>query len=126
MPAAPCSRSAPSGLGRPHLLPHRRRYVPGARRERGSGLHHTPYNSGKEYHEYLDLAAYVGLISRVGAEVYSVLRPGGRYVINIANLGHKLYFPMHSFFYLIHTGLGFLPAGEIIWQKGRGASGSCA
>ncbi len=85
-----------------------------------------PYNSGKEYDEDLDIAAYFGLMSRVGAEVYRTLKPGGRYVINIANLGRKPYIPMHAYFYLIHTGLGFLPAGEIIWQKSRGANGSCA
>jgi site-specific DNA-methyltransferase (adenine-specific) len=58
--------------------------------------------------------------------VYRVLKPGGRFVINIANLGRKPYIPLHSFFYQIHTAIGFLPMGEIIWQKGKGASGSCA
>lgn len=85
-----------------------------------------PYNSGKEYDQDLDLSAYFGLIARVGAEVFRVLKPGGRYVINIANLGRKPYIPMHAYFYLIHINLGFLPAGEIIWQKGKGANGSCA
>ncbi len=27
---------------------------------------------------------------------------------------------------LVHINLGFLPAGEIIWQKAKGANGSCA
>lgn len=85
-----------------------------------------PYNSGKEYDQDLDLSAYFGLIARVGAEVFRVLKPGGRYVINIANLGRKPYIPMHAYFYLIHINLGFLPAGEIIWQKAKGANGSCA
>lgn len=85
-----------------------------------------PYNSGKEYDEDLDLQQYFGLIARVGAEVFRVLKPGGRYVINIANLGRKPYLPLHAYFYLVHINLGFLPAGEIIWQKGRGASSSCA
>lgn len=85
-----------------------------------------PYNSGKEYDDDLDLSAYLLLIARVGAEVYRVLKPGGRYVVNIANLGRRPYIPMHAFFYFVHVNLGFLPAGEIIWQKGKGANGSCA
>ncbi len=85
-----------------------------------------PYNVGKEYESDLGLKEYLGLIERVGREVYRVLQPGGRYVINIANLGRKPYLPMHAHFYQVHTKLGFLPMGEIIWQKAEGASGSCA
>ncbi len=83
-----------------------------------------PYNASKVYDDNLTLDEYLGLIERVGREVYRVLRPGGRYAINIANLGRKPYIPLHAFFYQVHIGLGFLPMGEIIWQKGRGASGS--
>lgn len=85
-----------------------------------------PYNVGKEYDEDTSLTDYLDLITRVGREVYRVLRPGGRYVINIANLGRKPYIPLHAYFYARHMELGFLPAGEIIWQKGKGMSGSCA
>ncbi len=85
-----------------------------------------PYNAGKEYDEDLDLGAYLDLITRVAAEVYRVLVPGGRYVVNIANLGRKPYIPLHAYFYARHLAVGFLPAGEIIWQKGKGMSGSCA
>jgi len=72
------------------------------------------------------MAAYLDLIGHVSKEVYRVLRPGGRYVINIANLGRKPYIPLHAFFYEIHAGIGFLPMGEVIWRKAKGASGSCA
>lgn len=85
-----------------------------------------PYNVGKDYDDNLGMDAYLDLIEKVAKEVYRVLRPGGRYVINIANLGRKPYLPIHAFFYLRHMAIGFLPMGEIIWQKGRGASGSCA
>ena len=85
-----------------------------------------PYNDGKEYDVDVDLAGYLGLIGRVAAEVYRVLVPGGRYVINVANLGRKPYVPLHAYFYAVHMAVGFLPAGEIIWRKGKGMNGSCA
>lgn len=85
-----------------------------------------PYNVGKDYDDNMSLESYLNLIANVGKEVYRVLKPGGRYVINIANLGRKPYIPLHSFFYPIHIDIGWLPMGEIIWQKGKGASGNCA
>jgi len=85
-----------------------------------------PYNASKQYDDNLSLQDYLDLISRVGEEIYRVLRPGGRYTINIANLGRKPYIPLTAFFYQVHLSLGFLPMGEIIWQKARGASGSTA
>jgi modification methylase len=86
-----------------------------------------PYNVGKEYDDDMHFKEYMSLIKEVGQEVYRVLRPGGRYIINVANLGRKPYIPLHSFFYNLHAfELGFLPMGEIIWQKGKGASNSCA
>lgn len=85
-----------------------------------------PYNVGKDYDNNMTLEDYLDLIQRVGKEIYRVLKPGGRYVINIANLGRKPYIPMHAHFYRIHSEAGFLPMGEIIWQKGKGASGNCA
>ena len=85
-----------------------------------------PYNVGKDYEDDMGLNTYLDLIREVGQDVYRVLRPGGRYIINIANLGRKPYIPMHMFFYNIHLDVGFLPMGEIIWQKAKGANGSCA
>lgn len=86
-----------------------------------------PYNVGKDYDDDMALSEYLNLIRDVGNEVYRVLVPGGRYLINIANLGRKPYIPLHSWFYEIHSQqLQFLPMGEIIWQKAKGASGSCA
>jgi DNA modification methylase len=85
-----------------------------------------PYNVGKDYDDDMGLQEYLQLIEDVAGEVYRVLIPGGRYVVNIANLGRKPYIPLHSFFYSLHTRVGFMPMGEIIWQKGKGASGNCA
>lgn len=85
-----------------------------------------PYNASKEYDQDLTLGEYLALIEAVGREVYRTLRPGGRYAINVANLGRKPYIPLHAFFYQVHLGLGFLPMGEIIWQKAKGAGSSTA
>jgi len=85
-----------------------------------------PYNVGKEYEGDIGLQKYLQLIENVGQEVYRVLRPGGRYVINIANLGRKPYIPLHTLFYDVHFKIGFLSLGEIIWQKSDGASGNVA
>lgn len=85
-----------------------------------------PYNVGKDYDDNMELEAYLDLIQRVAADVYRVLLPGGRYVVNIANLGRKPYIPLHSYFYERHSKVGFLPMGEIIWRKSKGSNGSCA
>lgn len=85
-----------------------------------------PYNVGKDYDDDMSLKKYLDLIQDVARDVYRVLRPGGRYVVNIANLGRKPYIPMHLFFYDVHMSAGFLTMGEIIWQKAKGANGSCA
>lgn len=85
-----------------------------------------PYNVGKDYDADLSLAQYLALIRQVAGEVYRVLKPGGRYVVNIANLGRKPYIPLHAHFYQVHQAVGFLPMGEIIWQKGKAARSSCA
>lgn len=85
-----------------------------------------PYNVGKDYEEDISMPAYLEMIEQVGREVYRVLRRGGRYVINISNLGRKPYIPLHVLYYQIHIKVGFLPMGEIIWQKAKGSNSSCA
>lgn len=85
-----------------------------------------PYNVGKDYDDDMDMQSYLNLIRDVAKEVYRVLLPGGRFVVNIANIGRRPYIPLHAEFYRIHSEIGFLPMGEIIWQKAKGASGSCA
>jgi site-specific DNA-methyltransferase (adenine-specific) len=85
-----------------------------------------PYNVGKAYSDDLSMADYTALIEQVARQVYRVLVPGGRYVINIANVGRRPYIPMTAMFYQLHTSMGFLPVAEIIWRKAKGAGGNCA
>ena len=84
------------------------------------------YNAGKDFDKDLSIEEYFDVIRNVAKEIYRVLLPGGRYVINIANLGRKPYIPMHAYYYDIHMKINFLPMGEIIWRKAKGANGSCA
>ena len=85
-----------------------------------------PYNVGKEYDEDLSLKEYIELLENVFKETHRVLVPGGRVAINIANVGRKPYIPLHSEIIKVMDKLGFLMRGEIIWDKGSSAGGSCA
>lgn len=85
-----------------------------------------PYNVGKEYDEDLHIDDYLDLLKRVFAETYRVLEPGGRVAVNVANLGRKPYVPLNHHVASLLTDLGFLLRGEVIWQKAKGAGGSCA
>lgn len=92
------------------------------------------YFSGKQYEEELGQghvpATYVEYLEQlrdVFAECRRVLEPGGRIAINVANLGRKPYRSLSSdVIAILQDDLGFLLRGEIIWQKGAGASGNCA
>jgi site-specific DNA-methyltransferase (adenine-specific) len=85
-----------------------------------------PYNVGKDYDDDLSLDEYLELLSRVFAETYRVLEPGGRACMNIANVGRKPYVPLASHVNMLMNDLGYLMRGEILWVKGKGATGSCA
>jgi site-specific DNA-methyltransferase (adenine-specific) len=86
-----------------------------------------PYNVGKEYEEDMTKDEYAEFLYNIGLELYDVTIPGGRFVFNTANIGRKPYIPLTKLAYEIFADtIGFLPAGEIIWVKGKGASGSCA
>ncbi len=85
-----------------------------------------PYHVGKEYDSDLSFDDYLGLLRAVFKETYRVLEPGGRAVVNVANLGRRPYVSLADHVTNIMEDLGFLARGHVIWLKGRGASGSCA
>jgi len=93
-----------------------------------------PYFVGKQYEEELErdgvpasYLEYLGLLQDVFAECVRVLEPGGRIAVNVANLGRKPYRSLAAdVIHILQDRLGLLLRGEIVWQKGAGASGSCA
>jgi site-specific DNA-methyltransferase (adenine-specific) len=93
-----------------------------------------PYFAGKQYEEELDREGvpgsyieYLALLRDVFADCKRVLEPGGRIAVNVANLGRKPYRSLAAdVMAILQDDLHLLPRGEIVWQKGEGASGSCA
>ena len=85
-----------------------------------------PYNASKAYDEDLSLTEYLSMLHDVFAECYRVLAPGGRMVVNVANLGRKPYIPLTSHVNLIMHEIGFMHRGEVIWDKSASAGSSCA
>ncbi|HLG68128.1 MAG TPA: site-specific DNA-methyltransferase [Acidimicrobiales bacterium] len=93
-----------------------------------------PYFAGKAYEEELDREGiptsyleYLRLLEDVFAECVRKLEPGGRIAVNVANLGRKPYRSLSAdVIRILQDDLGLLLRGELIWQKGEGASGSCA
>ena len=93
-----------------------------------------PYFAGKQYEEELErdgvpssYLEYLELLTDVFAECVRKLEPGGRIAVNVANLGRKPYRSLSAdVIRILQDDLGLLLRGEIVWQKGEGASGSCA
>ena len=85
-----------------------------------------PYHVGKDYDSDVSFDDHLALLGRVFTETYRVLEPGGRAVVNVANLGRKPYISMSSKIAVMMEEIGFLMRGEIIWRKGKAASGSTA
>lgn len=85
-----------------------------------------PYNASKDYDEDLSLQEYLTLLREVFTECHRVLVPGGRAIVNVANLGRKPYIPLSSHINNIMQDIGFLMRGEIIWNKAASAGSSCA
>lgn len=86
-----------------------------------------PYHVGKEYDGDESLEEFVDNVLRpVFDDVRRVLEPGGRLAVNVAGLGRKPYFNFPNIVDSLLLDIGFLPRGEIIWQKAEGSNGSCA
>ncbi len=93
-----------------------------------------PYFAGKQYEEEFEREGvpgsyleYLDLLTAVFAECARKLEPGGRMAVNVANLGRKPYRSLAAdVIRILEHDLGLLLRGELIWQKGEGASGSCA
>ena len=93
-----------------------------------------PYFAGKQYEEELErdgvpgsYLEYLELLTDVFAECTRTLEPGGRIAVNVANLGRKPYRSLSAdVIRILQDRLGLLLRGELIWQKGEGATGSCA
>jgi DNA modification methylase len=85
-----------------------------------------PYHVGKDYDGGGSFDDYLDLIEAVFAETYKKLQPGGRAVVNVANLGRRPYIPLSHLVTARMVNIGYFMRAEIIWQKARGAGGSCA
>jgi site-specific DNA-methyltransferase (adenine-specific) len=93
-----------------------------------------PYFAGKTYEEELEREGvpssyleYLELLHDVFAECVRKLEPGGRIAVNVANLGRKPYRSLSAdVIRILQDRLGLLLRGELVWQKGEGANGSCA
>ncbi len=85
-----------------------------------------PYHVGKEYDAAYSFEEYLTLLTTVFRETYRVLQPGGRAVVNVANLGRRPYVPLSHLVSQIMHEIGYFMRAEVIWRKGKGASGSCA
>ncbi len=85
-----------------------------------------PYHVGKDYDSDHSFDEYLEMLRRVFQETYRVLEPGGRAVVNVANLGRRPYVPLSHLVTSIMLDLQFFMRGEIIWQKAKGAGGNCA
>lgn len=93
-----------------------------------------PYFAGKEYetalgegHVPADYIEYLEMLRDVLRESVRTLEPGGRIAVNVANLGRKPYRNLAAdVTAILQDDLRLLLRGDVVWQKQRGASGSCA
>lgn len=95
-----------------------------------------PYMAAKGYEDGGDVdhiidppatfADYLDLIEAVTVRSAEILEPGGRYVVNVANIGRRPYRHLAALVTAAAERNGFLAEGEIVWRKAAGASSSVA
>lgn len=93
-----------------------------------------PYFAGKAYEQALgqghipaDYVEFLQLLEDVFAECVRTLEPGGRIAVNVANLGRRPFRNLAAdVTTILQDRLRLLLRGEVIWQKAKGAGGSCA
>ncbi len=93
-----------------------------------------PYFAGKAYEQEMgqghipgDYVEYLEMLRDVFSECARVLEPGGRIAVNVANLGRKPYRSLAAdVVTILQDDLALLPRGEVVWVKGKGATGSTA
>lgn len=85
-----------------------------------------PYHVGKDYDSDDTFEQYLEMLERVFTETLRVLEPGGRAVVNVANLGRRPYISLSSRIVTMMEQIGYLMRGEVIWRKGRSAGNSTA
>ncbi|MEL7210528.1 MAG: site-specific DNA-methyltransferase, partial [Actinomycetota bacterium] len=93
-----------------------------------------PYFAGKDYelatgegHVPGDYLEYLEMLRDVFAECVAKLEPGGRIAVNVANLGRRPYRSLSAdVIAILQDELRLLLRGEVVWMKGRGATGNCA
>lgn len=93
-----------------------------------------PYFTGKDYELAMGQGhipgtyfEYLEMLREVFEACLHTLEPGGRMAVNVANLGRKPYRSLSAdVVSILQDDLGMLLRGEIIWQKAKGAGGSCA
>ncbi len=93
-----------------------------------------PYYAGKEYeqavgqgHVPASYVEYLEMLEDVFSECVRKLEPGGRIAVNVANLGRRPYRSLSAdVIAILQDRLQLLLRGEVVWQKAKGATGSCA
>lgn len=133
-PITPVDLPAPDPIGEPFVVGDARNMHTLADNSVALVVTSPPYFAGKQYEEELSkdgvpssYLEYLELLHDVFAECVRVLEPGGRIAVNVANLGRKPYRSLAAdVIHILQDRLGLLLRGEVIWQKGAGATGSCA
>ena len=74
-----------------------------------------PFRVGKSYDTDASFDEHSTLLEQVFVECHRVLQPGGRAVVNVANLGRRPYVRFGHMLTSLLLEMGFLRRGEVIW-----------